>query len=223
MLFKANRFMVKEKSIPTIFAGKIIRETQKAMQIAGQGILTKKINGVCCFCGRELTDPNSIKLGIGPICAANHNIPVLEGYTDKDIEKEENEILASVEERTLPDEDDEIIESETDYEKLKEAARNQHEDYDDFRKPQGDLSFRDESVDSELRTEEEFSVPKKEFDLPDEELKDEFIAEENEQELLGDIDSLPEQEKLLEEETEISESTDKSVINEAKNMHAIIV
>ena len=92
MLFKANRFMVKEKSIPTIFAGKIIRETQKAMQIAGQGILTKKINGMCCFCGRELTNPNSITLGIGPICAANHNIPVLEGYTDKDIEKEVKKI-----------------------------------------------------------------------------------------------------------------------------------
>ena len=24
--------------------------------------------GVCCICGRELTDPNSIAMGIGPIC-----------------------------------------------------------------------------------------------------------------------------------------------------------
>jgi hypothetical protein len=24
--------------------------------------------GVCCICGRELTDPNSVAMGIGPIC-----------------------------------------------------------------------------------------------------------------------------------------------------------
>ena len=25
--------------------------------------------GKCCKCGRPLTDPESIKLGVGPICA----------------------------------------------------------------------------------------------------------------------------------------------------------
>lgn len=28
-----------------------------------------KLTGICCCCGRELTDPNSIEQGIGPICA----------------------------------------------------------------------------------------------------------------------------------------------------------
>lgn len=28
-----------------------------------------KATGICCCCGRELTDPNSIAAGIGPICA----------------------------------------------------------------------------------------------------------------------------------------------------------
>lgn len=28
-----------------------------------------KLSGRCCSCGRELTDPESIDAGIGPICA----------------------------------------------------------------------------------------------------------------------------------------------------------
>lgn len=27
--------------------------------------------GTCCMCGRELTDPESVRLGIGPVCAGN--------------------------------------------------------------------------------------------------------------------------------------------------------
>jgi hypothetical protein len=30
-------------------------------------------SGVCCRCGRELTDPTSIALGVGPICANKGN------------------------------------------------------------------------------------------------------------------------------------------------------
>ena len=29
-----------------------------------------KFTGTCCLCGAELTDPNSIAAGIGPICAS---------------------------------------------------------------------------------------------------------------------------------------------------------
>jgi hypothetical protein len=28
-----------------------------------------KLYGVCCVCGRVLTDENSIQAGIGPVCA----------------------------------------------------------------------------------------------------------------------------------------------------------
>jgi hypothetical protein len=31
--------------------------------------------GRCCFCGRELTDPKSVQVGYGPICADRHALP----------------------------------------------------------------------------------------------------------------------------------------------------
>jgi hypothetical protein len=31
--------------------------------------------GNCCFCGRQLVDPVSVKLGYGPICAERWNLP----------------------------------------------------------------------------------------------------------------------------------------------------
>ena len=30
--------------------------------------------GLCCFCGRELSDPTSIQLGYGPTCGRNYGI-----------------------------------------------------------------------------------------------------------------------------------------------------
>ena len=92
-LFKANQFMVKDKGCPKYFAGIIERETPKAYKIYGKGVMLKKKLGICSCCGRYLTNPNSIVLGIGPICAANQGISTLQGYTDKDIEKELHKII----------------------------------------------------------------------------------------------------------------------------------
>lgn len=36
---------------------------------AGEAKAYGKATGICCCCGKELTDPNSIAAGIGPICA----------------------------------------------------------------------------------------------------------------------------------------------------------
>ena len=33
-----------------------------------------KDSGICCCCGRELTDPQSVSAGIGPVCAQRWNI-----------------------------------------------------------------------------------------------------------------------------------------------------
>lgn len=38
---------------------------------AGEAVRYGKATGECCCCGRELTDPDSIAAGIGPICASN--------------------------------------------------------------------------------------------------------------------------------------------------------
>lgn len=34
-----------------------------------------KAVGRCCYCGRELTDPVSVALGYGPVCAKYHHLP----------------------------------------------------------------------------------------------------------------------------------------------------
>lgn len=34
-----------------------------------------KETGNCCFCGRDLTDPESVALGYGPVCAAKYQMP----------------------------------------------------------------------------------------------------------------------------------------------------
>lgn len=34
-----------------------------------------KDTGICCYCGLELTDPDSVALGYGPICAGKHGLP----------------------------------------------------------------------------------------------------------------------------------------------------
>jgi len=34
-----------------------------------------KATNHCCFCGLELTDPESVQYGWGPICAKKHNLP----------------------------------------------------------------------------------------------------------------------------------------------------
>lgn len=36
-----------------------------------------KMTGICCFCNRELSDPDSIARGCGPDCAKKYNIPLV--------------------------------------------------------------------------------------------------------------------------------------------------
>jgi Family of unknown function (DUF6011) len=42
---------------------------------AGQATVYGKATGQCCFCGQELTDPRSVAMGYGPICAEHFGLP----------------------------------------------------------------------------------------------------------------------------------------------------
>jgi len=92
VLVKVSERMAKSKDMPVYFIGVPYIETAKAYKFKGEGTLVQKINGNCSICGKELTNPNSIKLGIGPICANNMGINLLNGYTNEDIEKEMSKI-----------------------------------------------------------------------------------------------------------------------------------
>lgn len=91
-LIKVNQSMARSKDMPRYFIGIIDRKTPKAYHFIGTGVMLKKKLGICSICATTLTNPNSIKLGIGPICAKNMGISLLSGYTDKDIEKELHKI-----------------------------------------------------------------------------------------------------------------------------------
>jgi hypothetical protein len=60
-----------------LFASRDCSEAQAAaiVEVAadpkGAAIAHGRLTGQCSICSRELTDPKSIDLGIGPICAAN--------------------------------------------------------------------------------------------------------------------------------------------------------
>ena len=34
-----------------------------------------RVSGRCCYCSRTLTDPQSMDLGYGPVCAKYHGLP----------------------------------------------------------------------------------------------------------------------------------------------------
>jgi hypothetical protein len=52
-------------------------------RVIREPIRETRINGLqfnnCCYCGRELTHPNSVYYGWGPECAANYGLPWEDG------------------------------------------------------------------------------------------------------------------------------------------------
>ncbi len=68
MELELSSWFVNRNRLGSIYVnGEIERETEKAVLFDGTAII--KPSNVCCRCGRLLTDPVSIELGIGPICA----------------------------------------------------------------------------------------------------------------------------------------------------------
>lgn len=59
----------RKTNIPTSFVGIVLQETKRAVYIYGYGKMDPE--GSCCVCGRKLTHPGSILVGIGPECLGN--------------------------------------------------------------------------------------------------------------------------------------------------------
>ena len=63
-------------------------ETQKAVYLYGHGTTETTKMGLCCACGRTLTHPVSVELGIGPECGQHfHDWNMIGGYTKENIER----------------------------------------------------------------------------------------------------------------------------------------
>ena len=68
MELELKSWFIRKNGLGSAFIeGEITRQTKKAVQFEGNAMI--KPSTICCKCGRMLTDPVSIELGIGPICA----------------------------------------------------------------------------------------------------------------------------------------------------------
>ncbi len=92
----------KRANIPAVFVGIPLRETERAVYLYGHGTLESKKIGACCVCGRGLTHPVSIKLGIGPICGGHdHDWDTVGGYSLENIERLIKEMTIKIKDRKV--------------------------------------------------------------------------------------------------------------------------
>lgn len=90
-LFKLNRGFAAHaspKRLPIYFVGVKLIETARAVFVYGRGTTeTTRINA-CCVCGRALTHPVSVELGIGPKCGKHYwDWDQVGGYTKENIKR----------------------------------------------------------------------------------------------------------------------------------------
>lgn len=87
-LIHISKGIAKEKGIPVWFVATTLKETGKAIYLYGHGTTETKAMGICCNCGRTLTHPVSVLLGIGPECGQHfHDWNAVGGYTEENIER----------------------------------------------------------------------------------------------------------------------------------------
>lgn len=95
--------MAIQKNFPTAFEAVIVRETEKAIYVRGHGLLDVQ-SGICARCGRTLTHPGSIILGIGPECLGNWGLrkDILTNLNPDEIKKMTTHVESLVVEGWLP-------------------------------------------------------------------------------------------------------------------------
>lgn len=85
--YKINAAFAKTNSLPRYFTAVPLVQTEKAAYLFGQGNLEIGAEGICCFCGRKLTHPVSVIVGIGPICGGHYwNWDSIGGFTKENVE-----------------------------------------------------------------------------------------------------------------------------------------
>lgn len=97
-LYHISSTFAKENCIPAVFLAESLRETPKAVFLFGHGTLESQQIGTCSICGRELTHPVSVQLGIGPECGSHfHNWDLIGGYSVENIERLKKEMTIQLE------------------------------------------------------------------------------------------------------------------------------
>ena len=89
MVFKLSRSFARREHLPLFIAARIVAETEEALRLVGHGAIEHcKPLGRCCRCGRELTHPVSVELGIGPVCGGHYwDWSLISGYREEDLQR----------------------------------------------------------------------------------------------------------------------------------------
>jgi len=87
-LYHINRKFAQHESLPVYFVARELLSTNKAIYLYGRGTTQTKKMGVCMNCGRKLTHPVSVELGIGPECGKHYwDWDAVGGYTKDNIRR----------------------------------------------------------------------------------------------------------------------------------------
>ena len=87
-LYQINRGFARHDKVLIYFIAKELVETTKSVYLYGHGTVEVARMGVCMNCGRKLTHPVSVELGIGPECGQHfHNWDLIGGYSLENIER----------------------------------------------------------------------------------------------------------------------------------------
>lgn len=70
-MYEISGLFARDNKLPKFFVANEILQTQKAVYLYGHGTLESQKKNRCCICGRELTHPVSVILGIGPECGGH--------------------------------------------------------------------------------------------------------------------------------------------------------
>lgn len=86
-LYRLKGFFAVKNQLPTYFVAIEIKATEKALRLYGRATLTQKDIGKCLRCGRTLTHPVALRLGIGPECSKfYHDWSLVGGYSLENLE-----------------------------------------------------------------------------------------------------------------------------------------
>lgn len=89
-LYRIGTGLARRNKLPVFFVAKKLIETRRAVYLYGRGTTAAQTKfGSCCKCGRELTHPGSILLGIGPVCVNNWGLrdEAIKGKSKEEIDR----------------------------------------------------------------------------------------------------------------------------------------
>jgi len=102
-LYQLKAGFAKHHNLLIYFVARPLIETERALYLYGHGTTDTVRMGVCCKCGRTLTHPVSVELGIGPECGQHfHNWDLIGGYTKENIERLKGALVEIVVDSWVP-------------------------------------------------------------------------------------------------------------------------